>query len=128
MGLAPGVQFIGALLLTLNDSPQVAESLRTQGSVRIEDSAGMTVVGDPPLQLILSSGSVVWKSAGRSRSTGIETDVQELWDVPFVVEQSGFSSLMSGSGEVLSVSVRSNEDGLLGGRGPQLKLIIAQFN
>lgn len=128
MGLAPGVQFIGALLLTLNDSPQVADSLRTQGSVRIEDSAGMTVVGDPPLQLILSSGSVIWLSGSRYKSASRETHAQELSDVPFMVEQSGFSSLMSGSGEVLSVSVRSNEDGLLGGRGPQLKLIIAQFN
>lgn len=128
MGSAPGVQFIGALLLSFNDSPQVADSLRTQGSVRIEDSAGVTVVGDPPLQLILSSGSIVWTSAGRSGSAGRETHAQKLSDAPFIVEQSGFSSLMSGSGEVLSVSVRSNEDGSWSGSGRHLKLIIAQFN
>lgn len=126
MGLAPGVQLIGALLLTFNDSPQVADSLRSQGSVRIEDSAGMTVVGNPPLQLILSSGSVIWTSAGRSRSAGAHA--QKLSDIPFIVEQAGFSSLMSGSGEVLSVSVRSSEDALLRENGPHLKLIIAQFN
>lgn len=119
------MQVTSAILLAFGSPLDTSESLQTAGSVQISDSAGISVVNDPTLLLIISSGSAMWPTAAPVRASSTEDDTAAA--IPLIVAQSGFSSTFSSSGEVLSVSIINDAVGS-NTSGVELKAVIAQFN
>lgn len=110
-------------VLLLASDPAAFKSLQTQGSVRIQEAAGVTMLSEAPLQLLLSSDSGVSTGAvPRDGSTGDAGPGGGL-----AVADGGLFASIANPGEVLSVSVGDTE--ITDEQGEKrLKRIIAQFN
>lgn len=111
-------------VLLLASGPAAFKSLQTQGSVRIQEAAGVTMLSEAPLQLLLSSDfGVSTGAASRDGSTGDAGPGRGL-----AVADGGLFASIANPGEVLSVSVGDTEITVEHGGGKKLKRIIAQFN
>lgn len=120
----------GALPLLVSTQARPAAPIRTSASLEIRDAASLSVVGDAPLQLLLSSGGeTMFTLTPGSTSGGANGGSAAL-----VVNGSGAWAGTTASGEVLSVSVAA-ADGSTAAEGsagaadaPQARFVIAQFN
>lgn len=116
----------GALALPLPARASTAAAVRTPASLEIREAATLSVASNPPLQLLLSSGSdtmfTVTPSSTAPASAGAS--------VPPAVVGSGPWADSVGNGEVLSVSLAGTgaEESSGAGNAPQVRFIIAQFN
>lgn len=114
-----------SLLVLLPNDPATVKALHTQGSVRIQEAAGISVLNTAPLQLILSSEFGMWAGAvpvGQSTSaSGLKADEN------LALAEGGLFASITAPGEVLSVSVGDTE-AVETLSGKRFKRIIAQFN
>jgi hypothetical protein len=123
-----------AAVLGCSQAAQATNSVRTAASAEIQDAAGVTIVDDVPLQLLLTSGvptafmfTVAPAQSGSPASTNLG-----IRSVPIDVNGSGFVAGVTDTGEILSVSVASGEDsaapGSDGSAAQNVRTVIAQFN
>lgn len=117
------IAFAGALPLLLPGRAWAGAVVHTPASLEIREAATLSVVNDPPLQLLLSSGSdaMFTLTPGSPLQSGSA-------DASLVVNRSG--AWATASGEVLSVSLAGANEEQSGGAGdaPHIRYIIAQFN
>lgn len=128
MGFAPAAQVAGALLAIFGGPLNASESLRTRASLQVQEAAGVTVIKDPPLQLILSNGAGIWIISRPVMLTGMESYSAVTAEFVHIVEQFGFYRGITDSGELLSVSMGSERVEVRNEGSPSLHVMVAQFN
>lgn len=120
--LASAVLYV--LVLFPNDAPTI-KVLNTQGSVTIQEAAGISVLNTAPLQLILSNDSGMWIGAPpvsqSSTGSGLALDKN------LTLGEGGLFASIAAPGQVLSVTVGDTE-AVETVSGNRFKRIIAQFN
>lgn len=118
------VAVAGAFPALLSSHAWAAAAVHTPGSLEIREAATVSVVNQPSLQLLLTSGTdtTFTMTAAPAPSSGTGAPA-----APLLVPSGPWAGTAS-SGEVLSVSLASadGEDSSLD--HAQVKFIIAQFN
>lgn len=125
---------LAAALLGASQIAQATNNVRTAGTAEIQEAAGVTIVDNAPLQLVLTSGeptaflfTVAPGSSGSPASTNLA-----IQSVPLDINGTGFVPGMTSTGEILSVSMAGAEiDGPASADGPaqqNVREVIAQFN
>jgi len=110
-------------LVLLPNTPSGLKAIQTQGSVRIQEAAGISVLNTAPLQLMLSSDTGMWITPAIQSGTGSDSGSEEN----SALADGGLFASITTAGEVLSVSVGDTE-AVETSAGKKFKRIIAQFN
>lgn len=119
-----------ALLLGSGQAAQAANSLRTEATSEIQDAAGVTVLQNASLQLLLTSGvptAFMFTVAPAQSGTPASTTLG-ISSVPLGIDGSGFVAGVADTGEALSVSIAAGDAGGSGDAGQNVRRVIAQFN
>lgn len=114
-----------SVLLVLPSDSTAFKALQTQGSVKIQEAAGITVLNEVPLQLILSSDPGMWTGVPSASELHSESAVPA--EASIALAEGGLFASIAKPGEVLSVSVGDTEMTETSSR-KRFKRIIAQFN
>ena len=120
--------------LLINYPGYASTSLRTVGSARIQEAAAVSIVGNAPLQMVLTSGApTVFGFTVAPAASGVPGSPQSMNEpARFAVNGSGLLGGVTGTGEVLSVTMDGeaplNAQASAGGSEPEVKVVIAQFN
>lgn len=117
---------VGAVPCLLSSEAWAAAAVHTPASVEIREAATVTVVSNPPLQLLLSSGSETTFTVNASSTT----QASAAGAATPTIDASGAWANAGSSGEVLSVSLAAANEGDSSGAAdaPPVRVIIAQFN
>lgn len=123
-----------AAVLGWSQAAQATNSVRTAASAEVQDAAGVTLVDNVPLQLLLTTGvptAFMFTVAPAQSGTPASTNLG-IRSVPIDVNGSGFVAGVTDAGEILSVSVASGDGsgaaGSDGSAGQNVRTVIAQFN
>jgi len=136
--MAAGFAFIAAVgavaSLTCAKVACASASIRTNASLDVQEAAGVSVVSNTPLRLLLSNGVATSFSFAATQHDALPANALSGQGSPiFLANTSGLIGATTGTGEVLSVSMSdasSVKDGAsqLGSTDAPLRFVIAQFN